>query len=124
MARLVSPSDYGAVTRMARIIVMVVYFIAGILVGISIRGLDHPGRKFLPGLIGAIILTNAVIWLFAKVTLPRTQARLDAAIAARDGVGFERQIIKREMTRLIQPFGGIALTIGVVLTVIVLRQWH
>ncbi len=109
---------------MARIIVMVVYFIAGILVGISIRGLDHPGRNFLPGLISAIVITNTIIWLFSKVTLPRIQARLDAAIAARDGSGFERQIIKREMTRLIQPFGGIALTIGVVLTVIVLRQWR
>jgi hypothetical protein len=124
MARLVSPSDYGAVTRMARIIVMVVYCIAGILVGFSIRGLDHQGRKFLPGLIGAIVLTNAVIWLFAKISLPRTQSRLDEAIAARDGGGFERQIIKREMTRLIQPFGGIALTIGLVVTVIVLRQWR
>jgi hypothetical protein len=124
MARFVSPSDYGAVTRMARIIVAAVYFIAGILVAISIRGLDHPGRRFLPGLIGAIILTNAVIWLYSKVSLPRTQGRLDAAIAARDGAAFERQIIKREMTRLIQPLGGIALTVGVVLTVIVLRQWH
>ncbi len=109
---------------MARIIVMVVYFVAGIMVGISIRGLDHPGHKFLPGLIGAIIITNTIIWLFSKFTLPRIQLRLDAAIAARDGGAFERQIIKREMTRLIQPFGGIALTIGVVVTVIVLRQWH
>jgi NAD/NADP transhydrogenase beta subunit len=124
MAKSISPSDYSAATSMARIIVPAIYFIAGILVGFSLRGLVHPGKAFLPGLIGAIIVTNLVIWMFAKISLPKAQARLDEAIAVRDGQNFARYIIKREMTRMIQPFGGMALTIGLVLTIIALRQWH
>jgi hypothetical protein len=124
MVKTVSTRDYRAATQMAQVIVAVLYLIAGGIVGFSLRGLDRPGGYFIAGLLGAIVFCNGVIWVFRKISLPKVQAQLDAAIAAQDGPGFARNIIRREMTRLIQPVGGLALTIGTLLAVIALREWR
>ena len=109
---------------MARWIVIVLYFMAVCLAAFSLRQLDHAGRWFALGLLGAILACNLVIWLLQKITLPKAQSSLDEAVARRDGPAFGKFIIRREMARIIQPVGGIALTAGLVLVVIVLRRWH
>jgi hypothetical protein len=124
MPKTVSTRNYRAATQMAQVIISALYFVAGLIVGFSLRGMDRPGGFFIAGLCGAILLCNAVIWLFRKISLPKVQAQLDSAIAAQDGPGFARNIIRREMTRLIQPVGGLALTIGTLVAVIALREWR
>jgi hypothetical protein len=56
--------------------------------------------------------------------LPRIERQLQQAIAARSGPGFARQIIRREMAKILQPVGGIAFTIGFLTEIIVVLLWR
>jgi hypothetical protein len=124
MAIRVSPTDYRGATRMALIIISATYFIAGGMVSFSMRHLKQTGLHFIIQILVAIVLCNAVIWIFQKIRLPKVDAELARAIAASDGPGFARHIIRREMAKAIQPAGGIAFTLGLLSVVIGLRQLH
>ncbi len=118
----VSPGNYSVATRVALVTISIVYFIAGCLISLSMRHLPGTGYRAALQILTATLLCNAVIWILQRIQLPRAEARLKQAIAAQDGEGFARQIIRREMAKAIQPAGGIAMTIGLLGAVLLLRQ--
>jgi|GEM_PF-6768548 predicted metal-dependent RNase len=119
----VSPTDYKDATRMAAAITFVLYGAAGMLLGLSTRRLELGGALYVLAMLGVIIFGNTIIWFFRKTRLPRAEAELQAAIAKRDGPAFARLIVRREATRLIQPIGGIALTLGFAAELAALHLW-
>jgi hypothetical protein len=120
----VSPTDYADATRVATWMVAGLYFIAGLVIGVSTRGFALQGGAHLLALLLALILCNAIIWGFQRLSLPRIERQLQQAIAARSGPGFARQIIRREMAKILQPVGGIAFTIGFLTEIIVVLLWR
>jgi Zn-dependent protease len=117
----VSPSDYSDATRAALVMSCVIYAVAGALVGASTRRIHEAGIGFIVAILGALVLCNAIIYLFQRLSLPKAEGAVQTAIAAQDGDGFARGIIRREMARAIQPTGGIALSIGFLVAVIATR---
>jgi hypothetical protein len=118
----VSPGNYSGATRIALAVISVTYFGAGCLIGFSMRHLPHSGWRGALQILGAILLCNGVIWILQRLQLPRAEARLSQAIAQQDEEGFARQIIRREMARAIQPTGGIAMTLGLLLMTLLLHE--
>ena len=120
----VSPTNYADATRAATLIVSILYALAGILVGFSTRKLHATAPVFMTEVIVALLVCNGIIYLFQRLSLPKTELALATAISARDGEGFARSIISREMAKAIQPTGGIAFSIGFLASIIVCRLWH
>lgn len=120
----VSPTNYADATRAATIIVSILYTLGGILVGFSTRKLHTTAPMFMVSVIIVLLLCNGIIYLFQRLSLPKTQLALETAISARDGEGFARSIIRREMAKAIQPTGGIAFSIGYLASIIACRLWH
>jgi hypothetical protein len=119
----VSPGNYSGATRVARVIISTVYFIAGCLISFSMRHLPGTGQRAALQILAAIVLCNGVIWVLQRIQLPKAEARLKQAIDAQDGDGFARQIIRREMAKAIQPVGGIAMTIGLLVAILLVRHF-
>jgi hypothetical protein len=117
----VSPNNYRGATRIALVIISAIYFVAGCLISFSMRHLPGTGLRGAMQILVAIILCNGVIWVFQRIQLPAAERRLAQAVALKDKEGFARQIIRREMAKAIQPAGGIAMTIGLLLMVLLLR---
>ena len=122
MPIIVSPGNYSGATRIAVVIISTVYFGAGCLISLSMRHLTGTGYRAALQILAAIVLCNGVIWILQRIQLPKAEARLKQAIATQDGDGFARQIIRREMAKAIQPAGGIAMTIGLLATILLLGQ--
>jgi hypothetical protein len=118
----VSPGNFRSATRIALAIISVTYFVAGGLIGFSMRHLPASGWRGASQLLGAVLLCNGIIWILQRLQLPRAEARLAQAIATQDGEDFARHIIRREMARAIQPSGGIAMTLGLLLMTLLLRE--
>jgi hypothetical protein len=119
----VSPTDYADATRIAERLVWLLYGGAGILVGVSTRRIELTGPRYILALIFALLVCNLVLFMFQRISLPKVELQLDAAVAARDGPAFERHIIRREMAKIIQPSGGIALTLGFLAEIAVSHLW-
>lgn len=120
----VSPTNYADATRLAVGLVAVLYGAAGVLAGFSTRRITLAGFAYVAAVLAAIILGNAIIFGFKRLTLRRAEAGVREAVTKRDGDAFARLIIRQEMARAIQPVGGIALTLGFLAAIIVFRQWH
>jgi hypothetical protein len=120
----VSPTDYADATRVATWMVAGLYLVAGIVIGVSTRHFALQGGAHLLALLLSLALCNAIIWGFQRLSLPRIERQLQRAIAARSGPGFARQIIRREMAKILQPVGGIAFTIGFLTELIVVLLWR
>jgi uncharacterized membrane protein YgdD (TMEM256/DUF423 family) len=108
----VSTTNYRDATRLAGLLVILLYGAAGILLAYSARRIALPLYKIEYGDIAAILLINVILALFKRFALPRAELQLSQAISTRNADLFASAIIKREMARLIQPVGGIALTVG------------
>ena len=119
----ISPEDFKDATRLAAGIVTVLYGAAGILIGFSTRRIALPAPHYLLALLAALLLCNLIIRIFQRITLPKAEAGLNAAIAARDGEGFARFIMRREIARLAQPWGGLAFSIGFLAEITLRHLW-
>jgi len=119
----VSPTDYADATRIAERLVWLLYGCAGILIGVSTRRIELTGLRYVLALIFALLVCNLVLFMFQRISLPKVELQLDAAVAARDGRAFERHIIRREMAKIIQPSGGLALTLGFLAEIIFSHLW-
>jgi hypothetical protein len=120
----VSPTDYADATRVATWMVAALYFLAGLVIGVSARHFALQGGAHLLALLLSALLCNAIILGFQRFSLPRIERQLQQAIAARSGPAFARQIIRREMAKILQPVGGIAFTIGFLTEIIVVLVWR
>lgn len=120
----VSPTEYRDATRIAMLLVSILYFVAGGVAGLSTRHFELTGFAYMAALLAVIVLCNGIILLLQRATLPGIERQLQAAIAVRDGTAFARHIIRREMAKIIQPVGGITLTIGFLAEIIAFRLWH
>jgi uncharacterized membrane protein YgdD (TMEM256/DUF423 family) len=104
--------------------VAALYFLAGLVIGVSARHFALQGGAHLLALLLSALLCNAIILGFQRFSLPRIERQLQQAIAARSGPAFARQIIRREMAKILQPVGGIAFTIGFLTEIIVVLVWR
>ena len=120
----VSLADYSDASRVAVYIVCGSYAVAGVIVGISTRRFELSGLIDILALSGALLVCNGIILIYQRFSLPKIEAQLQIAVGTRDGPGFARHIIRREMAKRIQPTGGIAFSIGFLAAVIVCRFWH
>lgn len=120
----ISPTDYADATRAGTLMVAVLYFMGGVLVGVSTRRIEITGALYIAALLAAILICNIIILVFQRITLPKIETQLSTAITAGNGPGFARHIIRREMAKVIQPVGGIALTLGFLAEITVSRLWH
>lgn len=120
----VSPSNYSEATRAAVIILAGIYAGAGILMGFSTRNIEIAGTRYILALLAALAICNGIIFLFQRLSLPKAEALLQHAITTRDGDGFARHIIRREMAKRLQPVGGIAFSIGFLAAIIACRLAH
>jgi hypothetical protein len=119
----VSPTHYAEATRAATLMVCGLYFMGGVLVAVSTRRIEITGGLYIAALLTAIIVCNLIIFIFQRITLPKIESQLQAAISEGNGPEFARHIIRREMAKIIQPIGGLALTIGFLAEITVSRLW-
>jgi hypothetical protein len=120
----ISPSDYGDATRFAHYVVAILFAGAGALVAFSMRRITLTSWHLAAAIVTALVVCNVAAYLLQRISLPKLELRLASAIKAKNGDEFFKTIIRREMAKLYQPIGGLALTIGFLAEITVSQTWH